>query len=176
METGSTSDSRTELLELYKLHAELADRVSQRRETANCVYLILLTAIFALLAALARLGEGAVADWVVTAGCVLGVALSVSWFIVIRSYRQLNTGKFAALLELEEKLAYPFFRREWEILERGENIRRYWKLTVVETALPIIFGALFLADISVPPSVYDSVGVTPAPDFTTSTLIEVRDA
>ncbi len=37
-------------------------------------------------------------------------------------------------------------------------------------------GALFLADISVPPSVYDSVGVTPAPDFTTSTLIEVRDA
>ncbi len=34
-------------------------------------------------------------------------------------------------------------------------------------------GALFLADISVPPFVYDSVGVTPAPDFTTSTLIEV---
>ena len=35
-------------------------------------------------------------------------------------------------------------------------------------------GALFLADISVPPSVYDSVGVTPAPDFTKTTLVEVR--
>lgn len=37
-------------------------------------------------------------------------------------------------------------------------------------------GILFLADISVPPSVYDSVGVTPAPDFTTSTLIQVQAA
>ncbi len=35
-------------------------------------------------------------------------------------------------------------------------------------------GALFLADISVPPSVYESVGVTPAPDFSTSTLIAVE--
>ena len=35
-------------------------------------------------------------------------------------------------------------------------------------------GVLFLADISVPPSVYDSVGVTPAPDFTKTTLVEVR--
>lgn len=37
-------------------------------------------------------------------------------------------------------------------------------------------GVLFLADISVPPSVYNSVGVTPAPDFTTSTLVQVQAA
>ncbi len=34
---------RTELLEIYKLHAELADRVSQRREGANRLYVSLLT-------------------------------------------------------------------------------------------------------------------------------------
>ena len=73
--------------------------------------------------------------------------LSASWFIVIRSYRQLNTGKFAALHELETELAYPFFKREWALLEEGKNLSRYWKLTIVETFLPIgfsFFGVLLI--------------------------------
>ncbi|MCY4206762.1 MAG: hypothetical protein OXD29_02275 [Roseovarius sp.] len=58
---------------------------------------------------------------------------------MIRSYRQLNTGKFSTLHELEERLTFPFFKREWEILEEGKKINRYWKLTIVETGLPAIF-------------------------------------
>ena len=33
-----TDSTRNEMLEIYKLHAELADRVSQRREGANRLY------------------------------------------------------------------------------------------------------------------------------------------
>ena len=77
---------------------------------------------------------------------VLGISLSISWLITIRSYRQLNTGKFKALHELEEKLAYPFFKREWSLLGKnegkGKNI--YFKLTIVETFLPVIFCIPFL--------------------------------
>ena len=73
----------------------------------------------------------------------VGVLLSVSWYIVIRSYRQLNSGKFRALHELEKKLAYPFFKREWELLSEGTKINRYWKLSVVEVSLPVVFLALF---------------------------------
>ena len=50
------------------------------------------------------------------------------WYIIIRSYRQLNSGKFAALYELEEKLAYPCFTREWELLSSKKpdmKISRY---------------------------------------------------
>ncbi len=36
-------------------------------------------------------------------------------------------------------------------------------------------GQLYLADISVPPSVYEAIGAGPAPDFTTSTIIEVAE-
>ena len=53
--------------------------------------------------------------------------------------------------ELEEKLAYPFFKREWELLGHGKDISRYWKLTVVETILPIgffVFG-IFLVGVAV---------------------------
>ena len=73
----------------------------------------------------------------------LGMLLAVAWYIHIRSYRQLNSGKFKPLHELEEKLAYPFFKREWELLEEGENPNKYWRLTVVETFAPAIFGGVF---------------------------------
>ena len=139
-------ENRQELLEIYKLHAELADRVSQRREGANRLFVSLLTGTLIFLATLLRYGAEDVPAFgavLITIG-VFGIFLSASWFIVIRSYRQLNSGKFAALHELEEKLTYSFFRREWELLEEGKNRSRYWNLTVVETFLPFIFVLLYL--------------------------------
>ena len=144
-EVGVMDEDRQELLEIYKLHAELADRVSQRREGANRLYVSLLTGIFILPAAFLKYGPGTIPDWVMLrAAGILGTFLCISWYIVIRSYRQLNSGKFKALHELEEKLAYPFFKRECELLKEGKNkegknISKYWKLTVVETFLPIGF-------------------------------------
>ena len=143
-------ENRRELLEIYKLHAELADRVSQRREGANRLFVSLLTGTLIFLVALLRYGaETMPVGAILTAVSIFGIFLSAAWYIIIRSYRQLNSGKFAALHELEEKLAYPFFKREWELLGMEEKerpkTRRYWKLTVVETFLPIIFALLYLA-------------------------------
>jgi len=136
-----TDDSKKkELLEIYRLHADLADKVSQRREGANRLYVSLLVGLGVFVAASLRFGDGDVYEKpILIFSGVVGALLSVSWFVVIRSYRQLNSGKFKALHELEEKLAYPFFKREWELLDEGKNLSRYWKLTNVETGLPLIF-------------------------------------
>ena len=134
---------RNELLEIYKLQAELADRVSQRREGANRLYVGLLVGLALFLGIFVRFGVEDVPISIVfrTAG-IIGAVLSVSWYVVIRSYRQLNSGKFAALHELEDQLAFPFFKREWELLDEGKKPGRYWQLTIVETGLPIIFSIL----------------------------------
>lgn len=135
---------RSEQLEIYRLHAELSDRVSQRREGANRLYVSLLLALVLFLAALLRFGAGDLpASMVVVVVGSIGIALSVAWLLVIRSYRQLNTGKLKALHELEEHLAYPFFKREWELLGEGERRSRYWRLTQTEAVLPWIFLVLF---------------------------------
>ena len=136
--------ARSELLEIYRLHAELADRVSQRREGANRLYVSLLLALALFLAALFRFGAGDLPGSIVV-GVVgtIGIALSVSWLLVIRSYRQLNTGKLKALQELEKRLAYPFYKCEWELLGEGKDRARYWRLTQAEAVLPWIFFLLF---------------------------------
>lgn len=138
--------NRHELLELYKLHAELADRVSQRREGANRLYVSILTGLLVAIAAIVRWGGEDLqtfTPWLLGIAGLLGTGLCTSWYIVIRSYRQLNSGKFAVLGELESRLAFPFFRKEWEILEQGKSFKKYWKLTVAETTLPFLFGIVY---------------------------------
>ncbi|MXW12384.1 MAG: hypothetical protein F4Z73_05875, partial [Synechococcus sp. SB0668_bin_13] len=99
-----TNPSKDQLLEIYKLHAELADRVSQRREGANRLHVSLLSAFLVFLAALLRFGSGEIpASVLLLFSGIIGMAVSGSWYIVIRSYRQLNKGKFATLHELEQK-------------------------------------------------------------------------
>lgn len=139
-------EQKQELLEIYKLHAELADRVSQRREGANRLYVSLLIGLVLFVAALLRFGtDGISADTVLFWTGVLGAVLATSWYIVIRSYRQLNTGKFNTLQDLESRLAYPFFTKEWKLLGEGKKRSRYWKLTVVENALPWTLFLLFVS-------------------------------
>ena len=139
-------DLREELLEVYKLHAKLADNVSQRREGANRLYVTLITGFIVLLVAMLRFGSGDIPVWIIlAAGGAIGALISASWFVVVRSYKQLNSGKFAVLQELEEQLAFPFFTKEWENLGGGENRRKYLKMTVAETCLPAIFFLLSIA-------------------------------
>ena len=121
-----TNASKDQLLEIYRLHAELADRVSQRREGANRLYVSLLSGFLVFLAALLRFGSGELSmSALLLFFGIIGTAISGSWYIVIRSYRQLNRQKFATLHELEQKLDYPFFRREWELLGQGGNRKVY---------------------------------------------------
>ena len=144
-DSNPEAEKRAELLEIYRLHAELADRVSQRREGANRLYVSVQLALVVLLAAIVRFGTGDVPQWVVlTAIGIIGSSLSISWQTVIRSYRQLNSGKLKTLHELEDQLSFPFFKREWDILGKGEDRAKYRKLTRVESLLPFIFLALFL--------------------------------
>lgn len=144
-------DEKQELLEIYKLHARLADSVSRQRGTTNRFYLLLMSGLSVLFSGVLQFRDGVPLGGLMVGFGLLGTLLAVAWYIHIRSYRQLNSGKFKPLHELEEKLAYPFFKREWELLEEGGNPNKYWKLTVVETFVPgiffLVFGVMLLVGI-----------------------------
>lgn len=137
-------DEKQELLEIYKLHAELADSVSKQRSTANRFYMLVLSGLAVLFSAFLRRENGVPIGWLMIGFGLIGTLLGAAWYVVIRSYRQLNSGKFDILQELEKKLTYAFFTREWELLLHGKDRKKYWKLTVVETFVPIIFCVCFV--------------------------------
>jgi len=138
------NEKQQELLEIYKLHAQLAESVTKQRATANRFYILVLSGVAVLFSTFLQRKNGVPLGWLMIGFGLFGMFLTWAWFIALRSYCQLNSGKFQVLLALEEKLAYPFFKREWELLGEGKDSKNYRKLTAVETYVPIIFGIYFV--------------------------------
>jgi hypothetical protein len=127
-------------LELYKLAVEMADRVSARRATANAFFLTVNTAL------LAYLSSGL--DDALRLVALAGIALSGTWWALLKSYRDLNAAKFGVITKMEKKLEAQIFDEEWKSLmeKRREGWRgRYAEFGAVERLVPLIFAALYAA-------------------------------
>ena len=140
-ESQKDEDSyKNQLFDQYKLYIEMADRISQRRTTANTFFL---TANAALL----TVASGFKDDFgkYMYLVSVVGIIVSLFWFFCIRSYKQLNSGKFKVIHEIEKKLPLHLFDYEWEVLGRGKSFKKYWPLSHVECTVPFTFIALYVA-------------------------------
>ena len=64
----------------------------------------------------------------------------LAWFWLVRSYRQLNSGKYAVIGALERRLpASPYWAAEWMALGEGEDRARYSPVTHLEKWVPFLF-------------------------------------
>lgn len=66
------------------------------------------------------------------------------WYYNIKSYKQLNSGKFEVIHEMEENLPFDCFKKEWKHLDSGSDTSKYLKLTKIEQHIPVVFCLLFL--------------------------------
>ncbi|MCG8607195.1 hypothetical protein MJD09_19700 [bacterium] len=127
------------LLEQYKLYVEMADRVSSRRVQTNRFYVTLLSGILAVVAVIIEKNLlSKVQAPILMAMSLLGIFLNTLWFVNIRSYRQLNTAKFKVIHEMEKRLPFAGYDREWEFLGRGHDKSKYLQLTLSESYVPCL--------------------------------------
>ncbi|MGK7663868.1 MULTISPECIES: RipA family octameric membrane protein [unclassified Marinovum] len=135
MESATTEHERTEeVLEIYKLLVEMADRVSQRRQSANSFYLTVNTAIIGATAYVSREAEGA-NTWAIS---LAGVAICILWIRAVLSYKSLNSAKFKVITELEGRLPVAAYKDEWEFL-KGANGKRHTPFHKIEVLVPFVF-------------------------------------
>ena len=133
------------LLEQYKLYVEMADRVSQRRDQSNRFYAGLMSAIVALLVVMGRLGvSGSNWDIALLVAGLLGVSLSVIWYINLGSYRVLNSAKYHVINDMESQLPRAGFTDEWAYLRPEKGPARYFQLTRIERYVPLLVLVLFV--------------------------------
>ncbi len=134
------------ILEQYKIYVEMADRASSRRSFANTFFLTLNTAIFGVMAHILQSGIPAATSWALIFPLLAIVGQCAAWFLIIRSYRQLNSAKYKVIGALEERLpASPYWRAEWYTLGEGSDRAKYWPLTHLEQWMPVFFGALYVS-------------------------------
>lgn len=70
--------------------------------------------------------------------------LCIIFRYLINSYKQLNTGKFKVLHEMESKLPLEIYKYEWnEVLDQGKNSKIYYPFSHIEILVPWIFGSVY---------------------------------
>jgi hypothetical protein len=145
--TDNLTDPDPRVLELYKTAVEMADRISARRATANSFFLTAQTALVAVIG-LTTPSLLKAPWWTALAVAIAGVVLSVSWWLQLRSYRDLNSAKFEVINTMEEQLPVRIFTDEWNILKKDPTTtswrRRYTELGTVERIIPGVFGLLYV--------------------------------
>lgn len=126
------------LLDQYKLYVEMADRISQRRTTANSYFLTVNSAILGFVGYLTS-KDSTEFLWLLA---VAGVALTLLWYSIIVSYRNLNTAKWLVVHEIEKRLPMSPYDAEWDAVQRGKNPRLYRPISHIEAGVPWVFVVL----------------------------------
>lgn len=134
------------ILDQYKLYVEMADRISNRRGVANSFFLTLNSGILTVAAVFWTGRPDGISAWLLLPALVLALGLCFAWFWLVRSYRQLNSGKFAVIGALERRLpASPWSNGEWKALRGDEKDKStYWALTHLEIWVPLLFGLTYI--------------------------------
>ncbi len=143
--TAFSEADRQLLLEQYKLFVETSENLVSRRQAVNSFFLSANSALLAAMALLSQTSLGTVvARLAFLAIGGAGVLVSVEWYVLLRSYRQLNEGKFQIIHLMEQHLPASLFRAEWIALGEGKDSTRYKPVTSVERNITIAFILLFV--------------------------------
>ena len=135
---------RSEILEIYKLHANIGNTMKQGRETTRRLFFGLVAGLSAFLAN--ALKEDVTPDqfkFVLVTGAGAGVIFCVLWFFYMRYYNWSYEAKRTTLLELDKRLAYPFMRHEAEYLAKVERKWVRFKNQFVDIFPPVLFLLFF---------------------------------
>lgn len=139
--TGRPSPSKPEMLEIYKLIVEMADRVSQRRQSANSFYLTVNTILVGGTSFLTRSSFPNLSGIALS---IAGLAISLLWVRNIKSYKTLNSAKFKVITDLEKNLEYDAYSKEWEFLDPDGDGERHNPFHKIEGLVPFIFVAVYI--------------------------------
>ena len=129
--------SDQDILEIYKMLVEMADRVSQRRQSANSFYLTVNTAIIGGAAYLSQSELGHVGTLAVS---VAGIAICFLWVRAVASYKSLNAAKFQVITSLEKRLPVSPFGDEWALLDVDGDGKKHKPFHKTEMLVPIVIG------------------------------------
>lgn len=131
------------LFEQYRLYIESAEKISDRRQNANNYFLAINTALisFLTLSFDAELFKKIVIFRIILG--VIGILICAIFWFLLRSYKQLNSGKFKIIHKIEQNLPLALYDSEWKILGEGKNRKLYYPFSHIELWIPWAFGIVY---------------------------------
>ena len=120
------------LLAQWQTCVEMANSISQRRDTMNNIFITLNLTLMTAISIV----------WDIKSIFILvaGIIVCILWIFFIRNYKLLNTTKFEVINDIEKRLPCQPFSSEWDKLRRNN---KYRDGTTLEGLLPVMFILLY---------------------------------
>ena len=147
-EKESSEAEKNRLIEIYKLHAQLANDSSNRLAATNRFYPAIMSGLLVIYFTFLQLKSAFFPDasmnaWVVGISTIvignLGAMFLTVWLISIESYLERISRKYEILKKLEGKFDFQFLRQEWKLLGKKKKNVSYDQLSAFEFGLPCTF-------------------------------------
>lgn len=136
-------DSNQELLfNQYELYLNSVEKNSDRRNSAVKLYITINAWLLSFMGVIIQTTKFNTLATVLPI-LIVWISISVIFFYLIRSYKQLNTGKFELIHKIEEKLPLNLYAYEWVVLGEGKDKNKYFPFSHIEKRLPIILGGIY---------------------------------
>jgi len=132
----------------YKFVVDMTDKLSERRQKLHTIFETMLTALLALTYFIFR--NESLDAWPRKSALViialLGVAISLVWDGIIKSYKELIDFRFEILMRMEDKLknSVKIYRTEWEYFRQKRQPKKPFTFSLRERTLPYTFAIIFL--------------------------------
>ena len=144
---GRASLDRADLevvMEQYKLFVDTSERLVARRQVVNTFFLSANTLALSAMGLIVKEAGGTPLVAIsIIAIAIAAIVLCVAWKRLVRSYAQLNGGKFAVIERLEERLPAALFRAEWAALREGKDPDVYTPFTKTEAFVSKTFITIY---------------------------------
>lgn len=137
------NDYKEHLFEQYKLYVESIEKTSDRRQHANNYFITINTALISLIGLSFQIKIFENLSFVKSILALVGIIVCVVFWYLIRSYKQLNTGKFDVVHKIEEHLPLALYKYEWEVLGKGKDNKKYYPFSHIELIIPWVFGIIY---------------------------------
>lgn len=140
----SKESTDNHILEMYKMCVESANQNSNNRMESNKFYITIhstLIALFAFLPIEDKFKQIFLA--------ILGLALCLSWYFSIKSYKRLNSEKFKCINTIELELPFTPYLTEWNSIKSQNNnaskwYHKYFRLSDLESIVVIIVACIYV--------------------------------
>lgn len=130
--------------EQYKMFVEGAEKISDRRQNANNYFITINAALVSFLGLSFQVKFLEDLGWVKALIAILGLVICIIFWFLLRSYKQLNSGKFKVIHKIEETLPLALYDYEWKILSEGKNKKLYYPFSHIELLVPWTFGFIYV--------------------------------
>lgn len=108
-------DKEEIILAQWQTCVEMANSVSQRRDSMNNIFITLNLALTTAVSFKFTIKSILI--------LVVGILLCLLWILFIKNYKQLNSAKFEVINRLELQLPARPFNNEWETLQNQKNTK-----------------------------------------------------